>query len=109
MTCPGCGNQQKLKPVDGEKFEEARYFRMIVERTPEQLAASKRDIEKVAVAMADMEEYGFDSVAPNKEHCFDNSRKWGKECEFFAPHTYGISTIDNDKYEEMEDYVNEPG
>jgi len=122
MGCPGCGNQQKLKPVDSEKFEEARYFRMIVERTPEQLRRAKWEIQAVADKMIDMELWGNETDVstplveiygahrafyPNKEHCFDNSRKWGKECEFFTPHTYGISTIDNDKYEEAEDYVNE--
>jgi PD-(D/E)XK nuclease superfamily len=123
LACPSCGNQQKLKPVDGEKFEEPRYFKMIVERTPEQLAYAKDQIKCVADKMVDMELWGemqqkdltFTKIyganrafAPIKEHCFDNSRKWGKECEFFTPHTYGISTIDNDKYEEMEDYINEP-
>ena len=108
FVCPGCRHQQKLKPVDGEKFQEPSYFRMVVERTPEQLANSKHDIEKIAVAMQNMEEYGFDSVAPMKEHCFDNSRRWGKECDFFRPHTYGISTLNNNEYEEMEDYINEP-
>ena len=122
FACPGCGNTQTLKPVDSEKFEEPRYFRMIVERTPEQLQRARWQIQAVADKMVDMELWGSEVAAPtplveiygahrafypNKEHCFDNSRKWGKECEFFTPHTYGISTIDNDGYEEMEDYINE--
>jgi hypothetical protein len=109
MACPGCGNQQKLKPVASEKFQEASYFRMVVERTPEQLAISKSQIADVAEAMQRMEATGFQTaIAPNKEHCFDNSRRWGKECDFYQPHTYGFSTLDSDKYEEAEDYLNEP-
>lgn len=121
MACPACGNQQKLKPVDSEKFDEPRYFRMIVERTPEQLQRSKADIAEIAIRMAMLEadskgkqEDGLIAgnlsveFTPNKERCFDNSRRWGKECEFYRPHTYGVSTIENDKYEETEDYLNEP-
>src|SRR5260370_1433725 len=56
MACPGCGNCQKLKPVESEKFQEASYFRMVVERTPEQLATSKDQITAVAEQMKEMEE-----------------------------------------------------
>lgn len=121
FLCPSCGNVQPLKPVESEKFQEPSYFRMVVERTPEQLVRSKQQISEIARDMRMMELsetssehrelYGagpFELLQPNKEHCFDNSRRWGKECEFYKPHVYGISTIDNDQYEEAEDYLNEP-
>lgn len=120
FACPGCHNEQALKPVDSEKYDDAKYFRMVVERTPEQLHRSKGDIQKIAERMKRVEDCSTNEQAeyiglclgdiepPNKEHCFDNSRKWGKECEFYTPHTYNISTINNDKYEEAEDYLNEP-
>jgi len=117
-ACPQCGQQKKLDPVESERFQEPSYFRMVVERTPEQLKEAQKDIFKVAQRMKKMEagckpseDYiqlsPGDFEPPNKEHCFDNSRRWGKECDYYQPHTYGFSTIGSEKYEEAEDYLNE--
>ena len=92
----------------------------MVERTPEQLANSHYQIYQTAQQMEDMEQYSAGAVEsplvnvvgdghpPNREHCMNLGARYARECEFFRPHTYGISTINNPEYEETEDYINEP-
>jgi hypothetical protein len=117
FKCPNCGNEQKLKPLEQMQEQEPRYFRMIVERTGEQLAQSREQIASVARNMQLMEHedqfynenYGepFTRFAPNKTHCYDLSKRYARECEYYKPHVYGLSTIDNVDYVESEDYINE--
>ena len=109
-VCPMCGNEQKLKPLEQMKDQEARYFRLLVERSPFQLTKSLVQIKQVAREMLEMERSDvarvYDLFAPNKSHCMDLGR-YHKECDFFKPHLYGVSTIDNDEYEETRDYIKE--
>jgi len=121
FACP-YGHKKKLKPLDMEKEQaQPNYFRVIVERTAEQLDVSKYQIAKVVGEMSEMEVWGercadlpltriqalSEDFPPNKEHCMNLGAKWAQECEFFRPHTYGISTLDNIEYEDTEDYVGE--
>src|SRR5579859_184763 len=121
FACPICQNRQKLKPVEQRGDEaEPRYFRMIVERSAEQLLRHKKEIREVALKMMEMEGDGkakmdeTDLVSdlcvefvPNRGHCFDLSKRYGKECEFYWPHLLGQSTIDHPDFQEAEDYINE--
>ena len=120
FVCPN-GHSQKLKPIDMQKEQpQGSYFRMVVERTPEQLANSHYWIYQTAQQMEDMEQYSAGAVEsplvnvvgdghpPDHEHCMNLGARYARECEFFRPHTYGISTINNPEYEETEDYINEP-
>lgn len=120
-ACAVCGNVQKLKPIEMKPQAEGKYFRMVVERTPEQLAAAKQQISKVAGDMKFMEILPWDNsmvttpfqfFAPNKTHCYDLSKRYGKECEYYRAHTntIGLTTInDVEHYEEAEDYIGEIG
>jgi hypothetical protein len=118
--CPICDFEMKLKPLELKLDQpEASYFRIMVERTPEQLARSKEQIIEIAKEMQDMEK-DMDGThqpltnvevanvyPPNKDHCFNLAARYGKECEYFRPHSYGVSTIENDQYQESEDYIQE--
>jgi hypothetical protein len=117
--CPVCGNSQRLKPLEvrGEEAE-PRYFRVIVERTEEQLKKSQCDIQMIATEMqrverAMKEDQNYiqldlgDVITPNKDNCFNLKFRYAKECEYYWPHLLGQSTIGHPDFEESEDYVRE--
>ena len=119
FKCPN-GHEKKLKPLDTQKdAPQARYFRMMVERTPEQLECAKEQIKHIAFEMQALEDShnkaggnillgeigGF--YPPNREHCLNLGARYARECEYFRPHTYGSSTIGNEEYQDTEDYIGE--
>jgi hypothetical protein len=108
---------QALKAVEMKEPRTANYFRVVVERTAEQLARSKAQIAEIAREMQEIV-FEFDGThqpftqidianiyTPNRDNCAEG--KYGRECDYFKPHLYGQTTIDNVDYEETEDYINE--
>lgn len=116
FACPQ-GHVKALKPLEAQGPIEGNYFRLMVERTPEQLAYSQNVISSVAKEMADMEQDAEGmkdfinltgaAYSPNKEKCMDLGARYAQECEFFKAHTYGVSTVDNPDYQDVEDYIHE--
>lgn len=107
FRCPA-GHTQKLKPLEERGPIQANYFRLMVERTPEQLRKSKCDIFNVAAQMQKADESkSIEQLIPNKDHCMNLNAKYANECEYFQPHLYGITTIDNPAYEDTKDYIGE--
>ena len=114
FACP-MGHVKALKPLEVQGPIEGNYFRLMVERTPEQLAYSQNVISSVAKEMADMEQDAEGmkdfvnltgaAYSPNKEKCMDLGARYAQECEFFKAHTYGVSTVDNPDYQDTEDYI----
>jgi hypothetical protein len=110
--CPNCGHEQPLKPLEESASKKTpTYYRVIVTRTPAQLAAHKAEMVNIALQMQDYRAVPLDYYCPNRESCVD--KRWDRECEYFGPHTYDAqgqlrSTSDPfEGYEVAEDYVKE--
>lgn len=116
FACP-MGHVKALKPLEMQAPIVGNYYRLMVERTQEQLAYSKNIISSVAKEMTDMEQdaegmrdfvnWTGAAYSPNREKCMDLGARYAQECEFFKAHTYGVSTVDNPDYQDTEDYIGE--
>lgn len=87
FACPACGNVQVLDLSD--KSKKARipvYYRMKVTRTPEQLATSFEEMQRVAERMQEIR--GGDTLLMRAtERCV--AATFGGPCEYFEPHVLG--------------------
>jgi hypothetical protein len=107
-SCPICGASQKLvKRKEFPSQTPARYYRILVQRSPERLEKDFQQISKVAECMRIMKEGGLESFPWNFESCVDLRSK--KACEYYGNHLEGngISTIDDSRMVMIEDYVKE--
>lgn len=100
--CPVCGEVQKLKPYVPTVPSNPEYFRMIVTRTPEQLAVAREEIAHVAESMQDMIDEGMSSVMPHRDNCISN--RYHHECEFAEEHIAGVD-VSTPKFIQIDPYA----
>ena len=87
--CPMCGYVQKLKPYTPTVPLAPEFYRLIVTRSPEQLAIARNEIAMVAEAMDDLRESGMLSIVPNRDNCISN--KYHRQCDFAEQHIAGVN------------------
>jgi hypothetical protein len=108
--CPICGNEQKLQPLkEAPTRTPPFYFRMVVERSEEQLAKHKEIIQSVTNQMKRLrnkeEEFTPPTLELNLERCVEPA--YHRTCQYFDNHSYNIPTSDDPTMMEVEDYVQE--
>lgn len=103
FACPLCGHRQELSPLkQATPTQPPAYYRIIVTRSAEELAAAQREIIQVGEAMLAMEAGGLHSHPWHHAACVDT--KWNRACDYFAPHKNGYDTRDSDEFETPADY-----
>ena len=91
-SCPVCGNRQELQPLkENPKVTNPAYYRIMVQRTKEQLDKARQDIIQVGERMEAMRAGGLYSEVWNTESCTQYSRP----CQYFTNHTCNSSTLED--------------
>jgi uncharacterized Zn finger protein (UPF0148 family) len=101
--CPVCGSRQVLQKLkENPSTVPPAYYRIVVTRTPEQLAHAREEMITVGQRMLAMQAGGLRSEPWNRDNCVD--QRWGRECQFFTPHLHGQSTVNDPGFIQVEDY-----
>ena len=82
--CPLCNHTQLLEAPEAKAIKPNSYYRLVVEKTPEELHSHRNEINAVAMRMQDLSNLAWPVRAT--ERCVDSV--WGK-CEYFDPHSVG--------------------
>ena len=94
-ACPVCGTRRKIEPLRANVPEAPpNYFRIVVTRTAEDLARDSEIIHQVAEQMLAMRSGGLTSAPWTKRNCV--SLEYRRACDYYNPHKYGNSTLDDD-------------
>lgn len=102
-ACPACGNRQVLTALkEAQPQLPCAFYRIMVTRSLEELAADREIMLMVGERMIHMEEHGLHSEPWTKKNCVDTFSK--RACDYFSPHKYGHSTSGSDIYEHVPDY-----
>lgn len=87
-ACPLCGSRQRLIPLkESTPVTPPAYYRLIVQRTPEELARARAQIIQVGQRMIAMEAGGLHSEPWRTSSCVDT--KWNRACDYLPFHKAG--------------------
>jgi hypothetical protein len=101
--CPVCGSRQELQKLkENPSVTPPAYYRIVVTRTPEQLAQARGEMIVVGQRMIMMQTNGLHAEPWTRDNCVD--QRWGRACQFFSPHLTGQSTLENPGFIQVEDY-----
>jgi hypothetical protein len=89
-SCPVCGHRQELtKLKESTTCQNGEYYRILVTRTPEQLAKAKHDIVQVGQRMQAMTAGGLQSETWHTENCI----RYKNACPYYDNHLNGQDTL----------------
>lgn len=104
-ACPVCGHRQELMPLKQDTpATPPSYFRVVVSRSPDQLARHRSDIIAVGQQMIAMSRGGIHSHPWNWKTCVNF--QYRRACDYFTPHTQTLVQVagDDTRYEHVPDY-----
>lgn len=102
-SCPCCGHQQELTALKQDvPTVPPAYYRLIVTRTPTELAADRQLITTVGQRMIAMEQNGLRSEPWRKSSCVNF--QWRRACEYFGVHKNGTDSRGDENYIDAPEY-----